>query len=363
MNTTFTRRLGRSDLKVSALGLGCWTIGGQLWDDSGKPRGMGEVDDDDSIRALHCALDNGVTFFDTADVYGAGQSEIILGKALKGRRDQAVVSTKFGNFFDEEKRTAIFRDGIAPTPEQIRQACEASLRRLNTSYIDLYHLHIWSIPYEDVLAVLDALDELVSDGLVRTYAWSTDLVDGARMFAERENCSAVQFELNVLRDAQGLLALCEEYDLAGVIRSPLAMGLLTGKYRANSKLPEDDIRGTAPEWMKYFTNGRPNPEWYKNLEAVREVLMSDGRTLVQGHWPGMYAGTASHVLRGSPSTMQSPTYSLSSTGSMWIRQSLSVTQWAGICTRNWFFAMRNELRLWPFWIAPGIFKNSQHWKH
>ena len=282
MNSKFTRRLGRSDLRVSALGLGCWAIGGQLWDDSGKPRGMGEVDDEASIRALHCALDSGVTFFDTADVYGAGHSEIILGKVFKGRRDQVVISTKFGNFFDEEKRTAIFRDGIAPSPQQIRQSCEASLRRLNTSYIDLYHLHIWAIPFEDVPPVLDALDQLVSDGLIRTYAWSTDLIDGARMFAERENCSAVQFELNVLQDAPELLALCAEYDLAGVIRSPLAMGLLTGKYGANSKLPKDDIRGTTPEWMKYFTDGTPNPEWYKKLEAVREILMSDGRSLVQG---------------------------------------------------------------------------------
>ncbi len=79
-----------------------------------------------------------------------------------------------------------------------------------------------------------------------------------------------------------MLALCEKYDVAGVIRSPLAMGLLSGKYEANTKLPENDIRGNAPEWMKYFKDGKPNPEWYRKLEAVREILMGDGRTLVQG---------------------------------------------------------------------------------
>ena len=192
------------------------------------------------------------------------------------------ISTKFGNLYDEAQRRVTFRDDLAPSPDQIRQACEASLRRLNTGYIDLYHLHIWSIPLEDVPRVLDVLDELVADGLIRTYAWSTDLVEGARLFAERKNCTAVQFELNVLQDAQEMLALCEENDVAGVIRSPLAMGLLSGKYEANSKLPENDIRGNAPEWMKYFKDGKPNPDWYAKLEAVREILVCDGRTLVQG---------------------------------------------------------------------------------
>lgn len=277
-----TRKLGKSGIEVSAMGLGCWAIGGLWWDEENKPRGLGKVDDNESIRAIHCALDNGITFFDTADVYGAGHSERILGKALSGRRDKVVISTKFGNEYDETSRRVKFKDDIAPSSHFIRQACETSLHRLNTDYIDLYHLHIWSIPLEDVPRVLDALDELVTDSLIRTYAWSTDLVEGARLFAERKNCTAVQFELNVLEDAKEMLELCEEYDLASINRSPLAMGLLTGKYSASSRLPQNDIRGNEPEWMKYFKDGKPNPEWLKKLNTVREILMSDGRTLVQG---------------------------------------------------------------------------------
>jgi aryl-alcohol dehydrogenase-like predicted oxidoreductase len=240
------------------------------------------VDDRESIRAIHCALDHGITFFDTADAYGAGHSECILGEALKGRRAQAVISTKFGNVCDEAARRVTLRDGLAPAPDEIRQACQASLRRLQTDTIDLYHLHIWSIPFEDVALVLDTLDELVAQGHIRAYAWSTDLVEGARRFAERRNCAAVQFELNVLQEASDMLALCEAHDLAAVVRSPLAMGLLSGKYSANSRLPENDIRGNAPDWMKYFTGGRPHPDWYRQLEAVRAVLTSQGRTLAQG---------------------------------------------------------------------------------
>jgi aryl-alcohol dehydrogenase-like predicted oxidoreductase len=221
-------------------------------------------------------------FFDTADAYGAGHCERILGQALKRRRAQAVISTKFGNVCDEAARQVTLRDGLAPTPEEIRRACQASLRRLQTNYLDLYHLHIWAIPFEDVPLVLDTLDELVAQGHIRAYAWSTDLVEGARRFAKRPNCAAVQFELNVLQDAPDMLALCETSDLAAVVRSPLAMGLLSGKYSASSQLPENDIRGNAPDWMKYFTAGRPNPDWYRRLEAVRAVLTNHGRTLAQG---------------------------------------------------------------------------------
>src|SRR3990172_8300754 len=95
--TTFYRTLGRSGLKVSALGLGCWAIGGPFYDTEGKPIGWGQMDDNESIRAIHCALDWGVNFFDTADAYGIGRSEEALGEALKGRRDQAIIASKFGN--------------------------------------------------------------------------------------------------------------------------------------------------------------------------------------------------------------------------------------------------------------------------
>src|SRR5262245_14983095 len=123
-----TRRLGRSQLTVSALGLGCWAIGGPFWRGE-NPVGWGEVDDKQSLAALQRALDLGVNFFDTSDVYGCGHSERILGQALAGKRDQVIIATKFGNIFDEQARQIT---GASGEPDYIPRACEASLRRLQT---------------------------------------------------------------------------------------------------------------------------------------------------------------------------------------------------------------------------------------
>ena len=138
MSEAFTRQLGRSGIQVSALGLGCWAIGGPFTNVDGVPVGWGDVDDNESIRAIHRALDLGLNFFDTADVYGAGHSEETLGKALAGRRDEVVIATKFGNVFNSETRRMAGEDG---SPEYTRKALEASLRRLNTDYVDLYQFH------------------------------------------------------------------------------------------------------------------------------------------------------------------------------------------------------------------------------
>ena len=278
-NATFTRKLGRSGIQVSAMGLGCWAIGGPFWRGD-VAVGWGEVDDDESIRAIHRALDLGLTFFDTADVYGAGHSERVLGRALRGRRDQAVIATKFGNTFDETSRQITGSDA---SPDYVRRACDASLKRLNTDYIDLYQLHLGGQDPDEGAEIRDTLEELVAAGKIRHYGWSTDLPDRARVFALGPNCCAAQFQMNVLDDAAEMVALCEELDLAGINRGPLAMGLLTGKYRAGSTLGDKDVRGDrGPAWMKYFKDGKPNPEWLKKLDAIGEILTSEGRTLVQG---------------------------------------------------------------------------------
>lgn len=274
---SFTRTLGPSGIEVSALGLGCWAIGGPFWRGE-QPLGWGDVDDAESIRAIHCALEMGVTFFDTADVYGTGHSERILGLALAGKRDRVVIATKFGNQFDETARQAT---GSSEDPAYIRQAIRASLDRLQMDYVDLYQLHTHPAPGE-VGPILETLDALVSEGLIRAYAWSTDSVEAARAFQAGAHNAAVQHELNVLTDAPAMLAFCEEHGLASVNRTPLAMGLLTGKFSADSQLGTDDVRGIAPEWLKYFADGKPSPEWLALLDAVREILRSEGRTLAQG---------------------------------------------------------------------------------
>jgi aryl-alcohol dehydrogenase-like predicted oxidoreductase len=273
-----TRPLGRSGVEVSALGLGCWAIGGPF-SMFGKPDGWGDIDDDTSIRALRRAFDLGVTFFDTADAYGTGHSERVLGKAFAQDRDQVVIATKFGFTYDEERRELLDTD---TSPEYVRRACEASLRRLNTDYIDLYQLHVGELPENEALAVRAALEELVAAGWIRSYGWSTDDPDSARLFADGPHCVAVQHVLNLFADAPEMLATCDELGLASVNRSPLAMGLLTGKFDANSKLPASDVRGAGWEWLRWFEDGRPVPALLAKLDAVREILRSEGRTLTQG---------------------------------------------------------------------------------
>ena len=277
MTKVSARRLGRSGIKVSALGLGTWPMGGPTWSGD-QPLGWGRVDDSESIRAIQRALDLGVNFFDTADVYGAGHSERILAQALDGSREQAVIATKFGNTFDEDRH----QTGTNVSPEYIRRACEASLRRLNTDYIDLYLLHVWSLSKEEAAPVREVLEELKNNDIIKAYGWSTDLTECAQFFAEKPSCTAVENELNVLVDAKDMLELCEKFDLSSINRTPLAMGLLTGKYKSGSRLPSDDVRGKEPEWMKYFRGGEPSPKWLKKLDAVRQILTSDGRTLAQG---------------------------------------------------------------------------------
>jgi len=276
---TFTRKLGRSGIEVSALGMGCWAIGGPFWE-KGTPLGWGEVDDNESIRAVYYAMDLGVNFFDTANVYGAGHSERVLAKAFAGRRGEVVVATKFNAVFDEQTREVTGSDA---TPASIRQACEESLSRLNTDYIDLYQFHDNGFPANHAGPVREALEELVKAGKIRAYGWSTDFVDRAEVFAQGKNCTSIQLQLNALDDNKEVIALCEKYDLAAINRGPLAMGLLTGKYSSSTSLSVDDVRGEkSPQWMKYFKNGRPNSEWLRKMEAVREILTSNGRTLAQG---------------------------------------------------------------------------------
>ena len=279
------RELGKSGIEVSALGLGCWAIGGPFFL-NGLPDGWGDVDDAESIRAIHRAMDLGVNFFDTADVYGAGRSERVLGQALKGRRDQAVIATKFGFVFDETTREA---GGTNLTPSYIRQACEASLRRLQTDYIDLYQCHVGDVSEEQASEVWAILDRLVEEGKIRAYGLSTWDVAYARAFLANSRGVAIQHGANVLQDAPELFDLGKEFGLANIINSPLAMGILSGKFHRDSRLPADDVRGNPHAWLAYFRDGKPVPEFLDRLDAVREVLRSDGRSLVQGALAWLWA--------------------------------------------------------------------------
>lgn len=286
MSKITSRKLGKSGIEVSPMGLGCWAIGGPFW--AGEtPQGWGEVDDEESIRAIHAGIDLGVTLFDTANVYGAGHSERVLARAFAGRRSQVVIATKFNAVFNETTRQVT---GSDTSPAGIRAACEDSLHRLNTDYIDLYQFHDNGYPPEKAEPVRETLEGLVKEGKIRAYGWSTDFPERLEVFAQGPKCAAVQLQLNVLDDNPAILALCDKYDLAALNRGPLAMGLLTGKYTTETKPSADDVRGVkSPEWMKYFKNGKPNPEWLNKRDAVRAILASNGRSVAQGALAWLWA--------------------------------------------------------------------------
>jgi len=273
-----TRTLGKSGLEVSALGMGCWAIGGPWeWAQPGEeryPAGWGQIEDSESIRAIHAALDAGISFFDTAANYGAGHSEVVLGRALKGRREQVVIATKFGHIVNEAAKM-VYGDE-QQILDNVPQDVENSLRRLQTDYIDIYQLHEGGYDGERAPALREALEELVVAGKIRWYGWSTDLPDRARIFATGEHCTSIQFRLNAVYDNPEMRQLCAEHDLAGINKDPLNKGILTGKFTTKSSFPADDIRSQAD-----FEDERIARR-LATVEALRDIFTSGGRTMAQG---------------------------------------------------------------------------------
>ena len=273
-----TRKLGRSGIEVSALGMGCWAIGGP-WtyhpgDSEPHPAGWSAVEDADSLAAIGAALDAGVTFFDTAANYGAGHSERLLGEALGRHREEVVIATKFGYLVDEETRDV--RSDHTVVLQNLQSDCEASLRRLGTDYIDLYQLHVGDYDPELAAEIRDALEELVSAGKIRTYGWSTDSAPGAQVFAQGEHCAAIQFAYNVFAEKYAIRDLLAETNLAGIARSPLAMGILTGKMTSETTFPEDDVRQEMN-----FKEGR-TAFMLELGNRLQRILTEGGHTPAQG---------------------------------------------------------------------------------
>jgi len=254
----------------------------------GIPLGWGRVNDAESKRAIRRAFEMGVNFFDTADMYGMGHSEKLIGEVLSKYRDQVIIATKFGMTFNDQEIT-----GSDGSPVYVATAIEASLRRLQTDYLDLYQFHLADFPLNEALKARDFLEELVAEGKIRGYAWSTDNDENARFFSEGPNCVAIQHELNVFLGNKKILELCESNDLASINRGPLAMGILTGKFGIDSTFIEDDCRKTVdlhndPYYM-FFKGGKPVPELLQKLNDIKEILRSNGRTLAQGALAWLWA--------------------------------------------------------------------------
>lgn len=289
------RMLGRCNIKVSPIGLGGWPIGGLFYYD-GKVHSYGKVNEAEAIRAIQRGLDLGITLFDSADVYGCGRSERILGKALEGRREEVVIATKFGSVFDFNSSDPLKVGTTCQstgeknvTPKYIHQACDESLKRLRTDYIDLYQLHWSDCDLKTAERVRDTLEELVEEGKIRYYGWSTDDSKLAKVFADGKHCAVVQFAMNLTRHNSSMLAFIEDMNLGGLIRGPLGMGMLAGKYRKESRLPETHylhrVNFSEGRTAKVITAARElkellNDTGYSPVQAAIAYLWSQSDRIV-----------------------------------------------------------------------------------
>lgn len=260
-----TRRLGRTGLRVSAVGFGAWGIGGNEHGNS-----YGPTDDEESIRAVRRALDLGCTFFDTADVYGWGRSEKVLGEALAGRRDEVVVATKVGGDF--------YHGGVKLnfSPEYIRFALQKTLSRLGTDYVDLYQLH--NPPPDQIgsSGLYRVLEALKDEGKIRHYGVSIHApAEGIAAARAAPRLGSVQVVYNLLhRDPEEeLFPVVRAQDVGVVAREPLWNGFLTGKYDGTETFAPGDIRSNWPESYR---------EQRATLAAtLKERLAAGDRTLPQ----------------------------------------------------------------------------------
>lgn len=256
------RDLGRTGLRVSEIGFGAWAIGGDAW---------GPVQDADSLAAMERALELGINLIDTADVYGEGRSESLVSKVTSGRRDEVIVSTKgglMGHHRDPE------REPVYDRPEKVMEAFEASLRRLDTDYVDVYFCHIWWDKPEETEAFMEAFERLKRDGKVRAVGVSTNDLDHIKHFNRDGGLDVVQLDYSILNrePEREILPYLRELGMGVVVRGPLRMGILTGKFSEDTSFPEGDIRRSWPE-----------ERWFReSLEKVERLRpLEDGRTLGQ----------------------------------------------------------------------------------
>ena len=262
---------------VPRVGMGCWAIGGRTAND-GPSTSYGDVDDAQSRAALRLGYEMGARVFDTAAGYGAGHSETLIGEEISKYED-AVIVTKCGFAVNDKDR---INGPEAVTPEAVRETVEGSRRRLRRDRIDLILLHLNELPIDRAAPVFDTFEALVGEGKVAYFGWSTDHVERARAVADRPGFVAVENDYNLFTPAAELMELVESRGWVSICRLPLAMGLLTGKFRPDAQLSPADVRAQAFPWLRFFKNGQPNADYLKRIDPLRDLLQSGGRSLAQG---------------------------------------------------------------------------------
>ena len=258
------RILGKSGIEVTKIGVGLWAIGGDQW---------GEVDDRESLDMIDAALDLGINFFDTADVYGGGHSEVVLGKAMKGRRDQFVVATKIGwRGFDGDEGASAY-----DTVEKLIEGVESNLARLQTDYVDVIQSHIdFRDPTMEIFVV--GFQKLQEQGKVRAYGVSTSNFEYLQAFNVDNKASTLQIDYSILNRTpeKNIFPYTMEKDIGVLVRGPLAMGILTGKFSKDTDFSEDDFR------RRWVENEDEYQTFLKDLEKVEKLdELTDGRSLAQ----------------------------------------------------------------------------------
>jgi aryl-alcohol dehydrogenase-like predicted oxidoreductase len=263
--------------KTARIGMGCWAIGGPMFAD-GISVGFSGVDDARSVRTIHAALDAGVRLFDTAAAYGAGHSERLLGGALKGRTDVVIVS-KLGTRIDEATKE-MWENQTDPT--EVMPAIDACLKRLGRDHLDVMMLHLNDLDVSVARSIFEAMEEARIAGKIGGYGWSTDFGVRALEMRDLPGFVAVEHAVNVMMDVPSVRNTVEEMGAVGLIRSPLAMGVLTGKYSDGARVPADDVRAMDNSRRDYFQGGVASIDYVARLETVRDLLQTSGRTLAQG---------------------------------------------------------------------------------